>query len=109
MILKLTLITLIVVEIVDISGFIDSLKQGLSLLLSKGKIRKTDYRLKPLDCSYCMNFWISIIFLLYTGELTLLNIAIVLLLSHFTVAIKNIIETVYYAMNNIVAKIQRKL
>ena len=45
----------------DICGLMDDVKAGLSYILSNGKIKKTNYSLKPFDCAFCMNFWIGII------------------------------------------------
>ena len=68
--INLTLITAIVVFIVDISGAVDSLKSGLKWILTKGKMKNSDYQLKPLDCSLCMTFWSGIIYLLITNNFT---------------------------------------
>ena len=66
-IFNLFLISVICVLIIDLSGFIDSLKYGLSKLLTKNKLASIDYRLKPIDCSLCMSFWISLIYILCIG------------------------------------------
>jgi hypothetical protein len=67
MILDLICIWFICVLVIDISGFIDSIKYGLSYLLTKGKIPTTDYRLKPIDCSLCATFWCGLIYVLVTN------------------------------------------
>lgn len=89
--INLILIACIVVIIVDISGVIDSIKSGLKWLLTRGKMNSSDYRLKPIDCSFCMNFWSGIIYLLVIGELTFYYVAFILLLSCFTGVIKDAI------------------
>ena len=64
MILNLIFIWIVTVIVIDISGIIDSIKYGLSNMLTKGKIPTTDYRLKPFDCSFCMNFWTGLVYLI---------------------------------------------
>lgn len=81
--LNLLLIQFIVVVIIDDSGVIDSIKRGISKLLTKGKIETTNFDLKPFSCSYCSNFWVGLIYLLCIGQFTIPHIAFVLLLSSF--------------------------
>lgn len=87
----LILISTIVVFIVDISGAIDSLKSGLKWILTKGKMKNSDYRLKPIDCSLCMTFWSGIIYLLVVQQFTLPYLAFVCLLACFSGIIKSTI------------------
>lgn len=98
-IVNLILIAIIVVFIVDISGAIDSLKSGIKWVLTKGKMKNSDYRLKPLDCSLCQNFWFSLIFLLCIGEFTLPYIACVCIICCFLGFIKNAILLVEDILN----------
>lgn len=86
--INLTLIAAIVVFIVDISGAVDSLKSGLKWILTKGKMKDSNYRLKPFDCSMCQIFWCGIIYLLVIGEFTLPYLGFVCLLACFTGVIK---------------------
>ena len=90
-ILNLFLIALIVVFIVDISGAIDSLKSGIKWVLTGGKMTSSDYRLKPIDCSLCTNFWTSLIYLLIIGAFELKYIAVVCLFCTFCGIIKDTI------------------
>lgn len=87
--IELVLLAYIVVMIVDISGAIDSLKSGLKWLMTKGKMNNSDYRLKPIDCSLCMTFWVGIIYLLIHGIFCVKYVAFVLLLACFTEVIKS--------------------
>ena len=86
--INLILIAAIVVFIVDISGAVDSLKSGLKWILTKGKMKNSDYQLKPLDCSRCMTFWSGIIYILITNNFTLPYLAFVCLLACFAGVIK---------------------
>ena len=90
-ILNLFLIAVIVTVIVDISGAIDSLKSGIKWVLTRGKMSSSDYRLKPLDCSFCMNFWASVIYLLTIGAFELKYLVIICLFCTFCGIIKSTI------------------
>ena len=84
--LKLFEITVIVVIIVDISGFVDSVKTLIGKVLHINNVS-----LKPLDCSFCLNFWVSMAYLLITNELSITAVMVALLLSTMTPIIKDAI------------------
>ena len=81
-------ILVISVIVIDISGFVHSITVAIGKYL---KISPNSFRIKPFDCSFCMTFWVSMIYLLVAGRFTLLNIAIVLLLCCLTTPLKNLI------------------
>lgn len=89
MITKIFLIALITVLIVDDSGFIDSVKYFIGKCLN---IKPDRVRFKPFECSYCMTFWCGMSYLVYANELTLINVAIVLIFSSFTTQINDILN-----------------
>lgn len=84
-------ILIISVLVIDISGFVHSIKAAIGKFLG---ISPNSFRIKPFDCSFCMTFWASMIYLLVVGRFTLLNIAIVLLLCCLTTPLKNLIMSV---------------
>ena len=84
--LKLFEITVIVVIIVDISGFVDSVKTLIGKVLHINNVS-----LKPIDCSFCLNFWVSMAYLLITNELSITAVMVTLLLSTMTPIIKDAI------------------
>ena len=84
-------ILIICVIVIDISGFVYSLKVAIGKFLG---ISPNSFRIKPFDCSFCMTFWISMIYLLVVGRFTLVNIAIVLLLCCLTTPLKNLVMSV---------------
>lgn len=94
--LKLFEITVIVVIIVDISGFIDSIKAFVGKVLHINNVK-----LKPLDCSFCLNWWASLAYLLITNELTITAVMVTLLLSTMTPIIKDAI----YLVRDLIGKI----
>lgn len=79
-------ITVIVIIIVDISGFVDSVKTLIGKVLHINNVS-----LKPIDCSFCLNFWVSMAYLVITNELTITAIMVTLLLSTMTPIIKDAI------------------
>ena len=105
--INLILIAAIVVFIVDISGAVDSLKSGLKWILTNGKMKDSDYQLKPLDCSLCQIFWCGIIYLLVIGEFTLPYFAFVCLLACFSGIIKNSILLVEDIITTIIQLIYK--
>ena len=98
--LKLFEITVIVVIIVDISGFIDSVKTLIGKVLGINNVN-----LKPFDCSFCLNFWVSMVYLLITNELTITAVMVTLLLSTMTPIIKDAIYLVRDLIGKIISKI----
>ena len=98
--LKLFEITIIVVIIVDISGFIDSVKTLIGKVLGINNVN-----LKPLDCSFCMNFWVSMAYLLITNELSITAVMVTLLLSTMTSIIKDAI----YLIRDLIGKAINKI
>ena len=81
-------ILIISVLVIDISGFVHSIKAAIGKFLG---ISPNSFRIKPFDCSFCMTFWVSMIYLLVVGRFTLANIAVVLLLCCLTTPLKNLI------------------
>ena len=84
-------ILIISVLVIDISGFVHSIKAAIGKYLG---ISPNSFRIKPFDCSFCMTFWVSVIYLLVVGRFTLLNIAVVLLLCCLTTPLKNLVMSV---------------
>ena len=84
-------ILIISVLVIDISGFVHSIKAAIGKYLG---ISPNSFRIKPFDCSFCMTFWVSMIYLLVVGRFTLVNIAVVLLLCCLTTPLKNLVMSV---------------
>lgn len=89
--LKLLCIQLICVLIIDISGFIDSVKFCISKWLTNGKFPKADYRIKPFDCSLCATWWTGLIYIICTGQFSIFLVAYLLFLAVMTPVAKDII------------------
>lgn len=72
MAIKLLWITLIVVFVIDISGFIGFVKDRLARWLGVKAVS-----IKPFDCSLCSTWWSGLIYIAVIGKFTLANIAMV--------------------------------
>ena len=85
----LILIQVIVVILIDISGIVQSIEGLIARMLSLKKAK-----VYMLECSFCMNHHISVIYLLLTGALSLKTYAIVLVLCFLTSVTKEVLWTV---------------
>ena len=101
--INLIFINIATVYLIDQSGGMDSLKSLLKRLLTNGKMKGSDYSLKPFDCSKCMTFWVSIIYLLFMGEFSIFTFMLACLSSfaaQFTNELFNIIKIVFIKLTN---------
>lgn len=112
MFIDLILIQIIVVLIVDMSGFIDSFKSFISKTLTKGHIETSNYRLRPVDCSFCMNWWVGLTYLVISNQLSLGSVALILILSFLTTSTKEILlyikDLISYLINRLYEWQKRK-
>ena len=102
--LKLIELTVIVVIIVDISGFIDSIKAFVGKVLGINNVK-----LKPFDCSLCMTFWVSMAYLIYANELSITTLMFSLLISVMTPVIQDLIYLIRDILGFILLKISKLL
>ena len=103
--LNLIFIQLIVVFIIDLSGFVDTMKSKLSSILTRGMIKSSNYHIRPFDCSLCMTFWSGLIYLFVVDQFTLPLIAFVCLLSITTTLTKDTFYTIYDLFIRLLKKI----
>ena len=89
--LNLLIISLVVILIIDISGFIPNLKRFISRRLTKNHIETTDFSIKPFDCSFCMTFWSLLMYLIIVNEFTFINILGVVMITLFTDVTKQLL------------------
>ena len=88
--LILLLLAIIVVSLVDISGFIDTVKRVVWKWVWKNNQREySDFSFRPFDCSYCMTHHIGVIYLILTSSLSILHYAFLLVLCMLTPVIKD--------------------
>lgn len=109
--IELLLLTVIVCFVVDISGFIDTIKNLIWKWVFNGKREYRDFRLKPLDCSLCMTFWVGLIWI-GIFDFTLLNLVYVCLLAALSEQISNFIiiikQLVHWVQDAIVLLLQKQ-
>lgn len=85
--IDLLVIAFICVLVIDKSGFIESIKSGISSILTNGRIKNSDYRIKPFDCSLCSTWWCGLVYLIVTGSVSLMSIGILLLIAIYVTEI----------------------
>lgn len=73
------------------------------------KIPYTGWGFKPLSCSLCTSFWLSVLYIIVTHQFTLLNILIVLLFAYFNFIISDVIIIVKECIHKINEIITKKL
>lgn len=76
----LLMISLLMVFVIDISGFLGEIEH-----FYREKYHNLPLKIrKPFCCSFCMTWWIGLIYLLIVGEFGILNIGYVALLCLLT-------------------------
>lgn len=90
--LDVLLLSLIVCFIIDISGFMDSVKHMIWKWLFGNKREYREFPLKPFDCSLCMTFWVGLIWCFGTAHFQLYHILFVCLMSMLSEQISNMLR-----------------
>ena len=91
--LNLLLIQLIIVFIIDISGFVDDGIQPFFRKHFHGTLKT-----KPFLCSLCLTTWIGLFYILIQGCFTIPMIAYVFLLAYLTPISYNLLITIKEAL-----------
>lgn len=113
--INLLILTLIIVFIIDLSGFFQTILKHFYRWVYEGKKEQPedfdwDYVsifFHPIKCSLCSSFWIGIIYLLSTSSFTILNLGYVTLLAFLTPIFKDIlilIKDIMITITNIAFK-----
>lgn len=79
-------IVIVIVFIVDYSGFVDNIKMIIFKFLLGRNMPYKEYSLKPFDCSLCMSFWTVLAYLIF-NHMGLLDSFLIASLSGFTAKI----------------------
>ena len=103
-IIDLILVALVTIYIVDLSGFTETLLK----VISAYKGRKIT-ELKPFSCSLCMVWWVCLIFLLVTGNLTLPMVAFSALLSFLSVPLGQMMHLIRETILKVINKLMELL
>lgn len=102
--LKLLIMAVVVVFVVDLSGFVQSVKDWLSRWLD----RKVT-RLRPLDCSLCMTWWTGLIYAWILGAFSIQAVAYVALLAWLSGVIRGILILIADALTAALRYLSNKL
>lgn len=102
--LNIICITLIFVIGLDILHFWDDFSKIISGLITKGKVHKV-FCEKPCGCSTCMSFWTNIIYMFVSGNFSVLNILIVIVLAMFTTEIGGLIFMLKSWIDKLIGKL----
>lgn len=107
--INIVLLTTIVCFIVDISGFVDSVK-GLIWKLVIGKNKPfQDFNMKPFDCSLCCSFWVGLIHLLCVGQFNIPMIGFVCLFSLLSSNITGLLIVIREGINYLLSLLSKNL
>lgn len=87
--IDLILIQIICVNIVDISGVVQHIENAIARMLSLKRVS-----IHLIECSYCVTHWCCVLYLLFTGALSLKTYAIVLVICFLTSVTKEVLWTV---------------
>lgn len=98
--IDLILIQIICVNIVDISGVVSHIENAIARALSLKRVS-----IHLIECSYCVTHWCCVLYLLFTGALSLKTYAIVLVLCFFTTLTKDL----FWGFRDRVSKLISKL
>ena len=98
--IDLILIQIICVNIVDISGVVSHIENAIARAL---KLKSVSIHL--IECSYCVTHWCCVLYLLFTGALSLKTYAIVLVLCFFTSITKDLLWGVRDRLVKLVSKL----
>lgn len=97
-------ITLICVIVTDIFNAIGNISKSIFSLLSGGRI-KSGIRGKIFYCSCCQNFWLSLIYLICVGAISIPNILYIITLSFSSNILKEVILTIEDKIIKLIRKI----
>lgn len=97
MIIDLILVWIIVVIIVDISGINTTVNQVLNILFDKEK-KRINIKL----CDLCINWWLGLLYIICMNQFSLVNIAVILVLSTLAPILSNLIWNIRDILTKII-------
>lgn len=98
------LIAVTVVVLIDLTGFVDSVKRMVWRKVYP-RIPFVDPDWRPFDCSLCMTWWTGLFYLLFTGNISIANICLLSLISIATPLIRDVIRLAIDAVNRMISAI----
>lgn len=101
MIWDMVMIMVMTVFIVDVSGFVESVKRTVWSWLYPNRVYR-DFELKPFTCSLCMTWWLCLLYLVITGNLTLFSTFIALGLSYLSPVVYQLLMKIRLLLSTLV-------
>lgn len=99
-------IAFIYVFLLDISDGVDALKRFLwNRLFKNVPYPDTGISIKPFDCSLCLTWWTSLLYIVVTNNISFTIVCYVAIISSMTTTIRDI----YCILQNILQKILKKI
>ena len=99
--IELTLVALVTIYCVDISGFTQSWRDALARKLKVARHKP----LPPFDCGKCMTWWVCNIYALCTGHLSMVTIALAALFSLLSIPLGQAMIFIREWLNWIIQKL----
>lgn len=87
-------IVCIFVILLDIIKAWAGISSYISYIITKGKSKKP-FELKPFSCSTCMGWWTNLIYMIFSNNTTILNIAYIAGLAFLTPVIYELFLRLY--------------
>lgn len=102
--IDILLLALVVVYVVDISGIIDTLKETI------GKVLHIKVgRLRSLDCSLCMVWWVCLIYAICVGSFSIPMLAYISLLSFLAIRLADLMRLISDIIGSFIEQISKRL
>lgn len=105
--LNLFLIELIFVIGLDVLHFWDKISTIISRIITKGKVAKPfDFPL--VSCSTCLSWWTNLIYIICTGNFSIINVAIIIVMAMFAEELGGLIFMLKSWIDTLINKITIK-
>lgn len=89
---ELFCLTIVLVYIVDLSGFIPSLRSGIAALLG---VKETAVKLPLVSCSKCMTWWGCLCYVFFVSKhFNVYLVAYIALLSYLSVQLSGVLDVI---------------
>lgn len=107
MIIDLICIAVIVVFIIDLSGWTETWTGWLKKWLRLPKDRPLN--LKPFTCSLCTTFWTGLIYICIQRQFTFVNCVNICILAYFTTTIKSMLVSIKGLIDILIYRFNEKI
>lgn len=92
------LLICIIVNLIFISGFIESFKWLIGRIVGIKDYHSIN--LKPFTCSLCLSFWVQIIYLIYVHQLSLITICFAIVFANMT----DVFDELFYTIKELILR-----